>query len=118
MDFLGDNGRLRNDVLIWGDWAYGPEDDPYNRDMQYGDIRLEEKLHGDDDVIIMPRRDPGQAVSGGAGRYDFWAGDGDDIVYIAKDWRRGYGWGGRGDDIFYLPETFRDHKFYGGLGDD
>ena len=54
----------------------------------------------------------------GSGRHDFWAGDGDDIVYIGKDWRYGYGMGGRGDDTFYLPETFRNGKYYGGLGND
>ena len=68
MDFLGDNGRARSDIMIWGDWAYGPEDDPYNRDMQYGgDIRLEKKLHGDDDVIIMQRRDPQAGTPLGSG---------------------------------------------------
>ena len=118
MDWLGDDGRMRSDQLIWGDWVYGPEDDPYNRELQYGDPNLEKKLHGDDDVIIIQRRDPQSAVQGGSGRHDFWAGDGDDTVYIGKNYRRGYGWGGRGDDILYLPEDWRDAKYYGGLGDD
>ena len=48
---------MRTDLLIWGDWAYGPEEDPYNRDLQYGDSSLEKKLWGDDDVIVVARRD-------------------------------------------------------------
>ena len=36
-------------VYIWGDWNYGTEDDPNPQVRQYGDPRLEKKLHGDDD---------------------------------------------------------------------
>jgi hypothetical protein len=42
---VADNGELN----IWGDWAYGPESDPTDETMQYGDTRLEKKLWGDDD---------------------------------------------------------------------
>ena len=101
--------------MIWGDWAYGSEDDPYDKYGQYGDLRLEEKLQGDDDVIILPRRTINEATGG---RHDFWAGDGDDTVTIATRWATGRGWGGRGDDTFYLPDVFVDGKYYGGLGDD
>ena len=41
LDFQGDTGRFRSVQLVWGDWGYGPEDDPYNKDLQYGDSNLE-----------------------------------------------------------------------------
>ena len=69
-------------------------------------------------MIIMQRRDPRSSRPNRSGRHDFWAGDGDDIVFISENWRYGYGWGGRGDDTLHLPETFRDAKYYGGLGND
>ena len=51
LDILGENGRLRANYMVWGDWGYGPEDDPYNKDLQYGDPDLEPLLQGDDDVM-------------------------------------------------------------------
>ena len=30
LDFAGSTARLRADYNVWGDWGYGPEDDPYN----------------------------------------------------------------------------------------
>ena len=43
--FVADNGNL----TVFGDWAYGTEDAPNDATKQYGDTRLEKKLHGDDD---------------------------------------------------------------------
>ena len=53
-----------------------------------------------------------------ARRSRFWAGDGDDVIYGADNWRYGYGFGGRGDDTFHLPNVYETLKYYGGLGDD
>ena len=41
--------------MVWGDWGYGPEDDPYNKDLQYGDPDLEPLLQGDDDIMYIYR---------------------------------------------------------------
>ena len=41
--------------MVWGDWGYGPEDDPYNVDLQYGDPTLEPLLQGDDDTMYIYR---------------------------------------------------------------
>ena len=40
------------DLTIWGDWDYGENygtSDGLDQMTQYGDPRLEKKLHGDDD---------------------------------------------------------------------
>ena len=50
-DIYKDAQNLKR-TLVFGDWGYGPEEDRYNDSMQYGDIHLEEKLHGDDEIII------------------------------------------------------------------
>ena len=55
LDFFGDNGRLRANYMVWGDWGYGPEDDPYNVDLQYGDPSLEPLLQDDDDTMYIYR---------------------------------------------------------------
>ena len=71
---------------------------------------------GDDDVIYLHRQDNDDDIDG---EHRFWAGDGDDIVYIGKNWETGFGYGGSGNDTFYLPETFGDtQRFYGGDGND
>ena len=69
------------DLNLWGDWAYGPEDDPYNVTGQYGDIRLEEQLWGDDDIIRV-----GKADGAGTTTARVWAGDGDDEIDIREGW--------------------------------
>ena len=44
VDLFKDDSNFYGDVMVWGDWAYGPEDDPYDKYGQYGDPRLEKKL--------------------------------------------------------------------------
>ena len=84
-------------VYLFGDWGYGPEDDPYdlNRLNQYTDSRLEKKLHGDDDIILTG--DGGGNYGGGAPIYTF-AGDGDDVIVQGKDWAIAEVNAGSGDD--------------------
>ena len=69
------------DLNLWGDWGYGPEDDPYDATAQYGDIRLEEQLWGDDDIIRV-----GKAGAAGSTTARVWAGDGDDEIDIREGW--------------------------------
>ena len=57
-------------------------------------------------MIYLHRQDNDNITDPIDGEHRFWAGDGDDIVYIGKNWMVGYGWGGSGNDTFYLPETF------------
>ena len=44
VDLFKDQGLWLGDLMVWGDWAYGSEDDPYDKYGQYGDPLLEEKL--------------------------------------------------------------------------
>ena len=84
-------------VLLFGDWGYGPEDDPYNifRENQLTDSRLEAKLHGDDDIILTGE---GGGIAGGSAPIYTFAGDGDDVIVLGKDWARADVNAGSGDD--------------------
>ena len=116
LDFFGENGTQNVFYQIWGDWAYGPEDDPYNYGLQYGDPNLEEQLQGDDDVIFVPNSRPDRDRPGK--RLDVFAGDGEDTVTAGEGWGRSFMNLGRGDDTLYLPTDFRRIYGYGGAGDD
>ena len=122
LDSLGNNstyGQDDNDLLIFGDWGYGSESDPYNPALQYGDIRLEEQLWGDDDII---------RVGGGYGGTSettnarVWAGDGDDEIDISSGWYGHEIHGGRGDDTITFDGAYTGSMgtstLNGGLGDD
>ena len=88
-------------VLLFGDWGYGPEDDPYNisRENQLQDSRLEKKLHGDDDIILTG--EGGGVDGGGAPLYTF-AGDGDDVIVVGRDWTNAEINAGSGDDTITI----------------
>ena len=46
-----DTETFTRGTIVFGDWGYGPEDNPYDPTMQYGDETLEKKKWGDDDII-------------------------------------------------------------------
>ena len=82
LDFAGGVGNLEADYHIWGDWGYGPEDDPYDIYGQYGGYgvdnrRREERLEGDDDIIRIPEINPDDDDNL-SNLHRFWAGDGND----------------------------------------
>ena len=102
------------DLHIWGDWAYGPDDDPYNPALQYGvmsDPNKDHDLWGDDDKLY-----GGKGVGSKSAYY--WAGDGDDLIVMGDNWLNGKAYGMSGDDTIMLPGRTIFVNFYGGDGDD
>ena len=108
------------DLLVFGDWGYGSEDDPYGATGQYGDIRLEKKLHGDDDIIRVG--EGAGAVGSQTTSARVWAGDGDDEIDITEGWYGHEIFGGRGDDTITFGGSYAGSAgtstLNGGLGDD
>ena len=52
----------RRTYIVFGDWGYGEEGNSYEN-TQYGDPYFEEKLQGDDDIIMFGDSD-GNLFSG------------------------------------------------------
>ena len=94
-------------VYLFGDWGYGPEDDPYNlfRENQLTDSRLEKKLHGDDDIILTGN---GGGINGGGAPIYTFAGDGDDVIVLGKDWAIAEVNAGSGDDTITVENGSTD----------
>ena len=102
------------DMLIFGDWGYGPDGDRYAL-PQYGDTRLEKKLWGDADTILA-------GVGKNQNTLSIFAGDGDDYVETEYGHKIMNLFGGRGNDEIRWGGAATDaasaHTIDGGLGDD
>ena len=81
--------------------------------MQYGTSfdAKDAELWGDDDILH------GGTGDGTDYQY-FFAGDGNDEIYMGDSWRGTFGFGHGGNDKIYLPNDVPNVSYFAGAGND
>ena len=72
---------------------------------------MDHDLWGDDDKMY-------GGLGDGSKRQAFFAGDGDDFIYMGDTWNLGRAYGYTGDDTIYLGDNITDLLYVGGEGND